>query len=409
MASQPAISTSTTSVPVYTSKAISARVKSDPRIANLAFGEPDFGPPEHLAESIAKNLAYSAFLGAAKRYEESRGLEQLRVAISEWYLRRYGYRVDPDSEILITHGGVEAITLAILCTSDPGDTILVTDPTYMLYSRSVQTLARVAVPLSRSPDSEYLGALDVLHKSANTNFTRAKALIVNSPENPTGYVINRDEWQSLSLVADVHDLWIIHDEVYDTMSFTRPHLPARCVDGLKQRSILVNSFSKKFGLPGLRIGWLCATPELVSLAAKLHDYLYLGVNIMSEQVAVTLMNDPGADAWLVKQTTMLKERAAIVVDSLGPHNGFSWVRPPLGAMFAFPRIAGVRSQIPPNVLAKHAYLSDAAAEYFLDGRRVAVTPGSIYGCQGNESVRLVLCSPEPVLREAVGRLMTRHG
>lgn len=407
MTQKPFINTSTGSLGVYTSKAISTRAKSDRTIANLAIGEPEFGPPEHLAEAIPKHhLTYNAFTHAVKAYEQSRGLRELRSAISQWYLRRYNYRVDPDSEVLITHGGVEAIALAILCASDPGNTILVTDPTYMLYARSVRTLARIAVPLIRRPGSEYVGMLDEINGQKHATFQAGRALIVNSPENPTGYVVDEKEWRALSIFARKYNLWIIHDEVYDTMAFTRPHVPARCVDGLEDRSILVNSFSKKFGVPGLRIGWLCATPELISLAAKLHDYLYLGVNVLFEHVALTLIEDDMSYSWLEKQSNMLRRRAESVVSSLSQDRGFSWDRRPLGGMFAFPNVTGLARTIPASYLQNNRHLGDSAAEFLLEERKVAVIPGSIYGSQGNECVRLVLCSGEQTLQDAIDRLQS---
>jgi len=198
----------------------------------------------------------------------------------------------------------------------------------------------------------------------------------------------------------------VHDEVYDTMAFARPHRPARCVEGLQDRSILVNSFSKKFGVPGLRIGWLCAKPELISLAAKLHDYLYLGVNVLFEHVALTLIADDLSTPWLNAQTEMLRKGVEKVVDSLTPEEGFAWDRLPLGGMFAFPNIAGLADAIPQSFLDRHRRRGDAVAEFLLEQQKVAVIPGSIYGSQGNDSIRLVLCCGEATLENAMNGLKT---
>ncbi len=402
---QPFLNTSTESIGIYASKAISARAKSDVTIANLAIGEPAFGPPEQLAEAIRDhNLTYGMFTKAVKAYEQSRGLRELRYAISDWYRTRYNYQVDPDTELLITHGGVEAIALAILCTSDPGDTFLVTDPTYMLYARLVQTLARKALALIRRPDIEYFAMLHDADAKLNGKAECVRALIVNSPENPTGYVISAEEWQALSSFAEAHNLWIIHDEVYDTMAFDQPHIPARCVDGLKGRSILVNSFSKKFGIPGLRIGWLCAQPDLISLAAKLHDYLYLGVNVLFEHIGLTLIGADVSIFWLATQTKVLQERAHAIIETLTPHEGFSWERRPTGGMFAFPNVAALAEKMPASYFGRHSHRGDAVTDFLLNERKVAVVPGSTYGSQGNDCIRLVLCSDEQTLEAATNRL-----
>lgn len=404
---QPFISTSAQSLGIYASKAISRRAKSDASIANLAIGEPDFGPPEHLADTIrVQHLTNESFMHAVKEYEQSRGLRELRCAISQWYLSRYNYRVDPDTELLITHGGVEAIALAILCTSDPGDTVLVTDPTYMLYERSVRTLGRVPITLIRRPDSEYLGMLENTAQVSGTKLAQAGALIVNSPENPTGYVVGGEEWQALSKFAEARNLWIVHDEVYDTMAFARPHRPARCIEGLQERAILVNSFSKKFGVPGLRIGWLCAKSELITLAAKLHDYLYLGVNVLFEHVGLTLIQDHLSAPWLEAQTEMVRKRIEKLIGALTPEEGFTWDRRPLGGMFAFPNIAKLASMIPQSYLDRHIHRGDAVADFLLEQQKVAVIPGSIYGSQGNDCIRLVLCCGDATLENATNRLKT---
>ena len=401
---QPFINTGAKSMAAYASKAISGRAKSDPTIANLAIGEPEFGPPEHLADTIrAHHLRYESFKPAVKAYEQSRGLRELRCAISQWYLTRYNCKVDPDTELLITHGGVEAIALAILCSSDPGDAIFTTDPTYMLYERSALALGRAAVPLVRRPDSEYLGMLDDANGEPSA-LARARALIVNSPENPTGYVIGKEEWQALARFADAHNLWIVHDEVYDTMAYARPHHPALSIEGLRERAILVNSFSKKFGVPGLRIGWLCAKPELISLAAKLHDYLYLGVNILFEHIALTLLADDLAAPWLETQASMLRRRLDAITQSLTSDEGFSWTRRPLGGMFAFPDVTGLADMIPSSCLEQHCRPANAVAEFLLAEAKVAVIPGSIYGSQGSNCIRLVLCCDDATLESATKRL-----
>jgi aspartate/methionine/tyrosine aminotransferase len=385
-------------LPVYTSKAIAAQAKADPTIANLAIGEPEFGPPEHLRTSMeANDLTFSSLIHAVKCYETSRGMAGLRHAIADWYRSRYGLIVDPETELLITHGGVEAITLAILCTSDPGDSIFLTDPTYMLYARSLQALGRKPLWVTRTPEEEYRGLL-----AGKQTTGQAKALIINSPENPTGYILDNEDWSAVAALAELKNLWIIHDEVYDTMAFTRSHIPVRNIGALHKRGILVNSFSKKFGVPGLRIGWLCASPEVITRAATLHDYLVLGVNIFCEQVALRFLQDPQADAWLKMQTSLLKARAQTVQNLLTEELGYSWPRRPHGGMFAFPSVELWHNGnfSPPQSM----HIGDAVAEHLIRNHKVAVVPGSIYGAQGNSCIRLVLCSSDSTFQAAMERL-----
>ncbi len=292
---------------------------------------------------------------------------------------------------------MEAISLAALVTSSPGENILITDPTYMLYQRAVRTLGRNPVCLSRRCGGHEYAALDELEKSAKT----ARALIVNSPENPSGYVASKTDFDALAGVAEKNDLWVIHDEVYDSMAFARPHIPARCVPGLEDRSILINSFSKKYGVPGLRIGWLCAPPAVIDLAAKLHDYLYLGVNSLSERFALRMISDVSADPWMDGVAAMLQKRAQILEGVLTPEKGFSWPRLPQGGMFAFPAATDLSSRLPAgNVGGAGA----RAADYLLAEKKVVSIPGHVYGPTSAASIRLILCSSDEVFQPGVQAL-----
>jgi phosphonopyruvate decarboxylase len=388
---------------VYASKAIGQRAREDPDIINLSFGEPEFGPPDHLLCDIAReDLTLESFVRSLKRYEESLGSPALRRVICAWYKRRYGMEIDVDTEIIITHGGVEAITLAILAVTEVGERVAVTDPSYMLYQRALIAAGRLPWALRRTAASyEYSAVL--LRQLAEGG---AKALIVNSPENPSGYVIDRREWQLLQEHTEKTGLWIIHDEVYDTMDFGRVHSPFRSLDP-GGRSIQINSCSKKFGVPGLRTGWMIADKAVIALASKIHDYMYLGVNIHSEQVAVRLLADERGDRWSSQISRQLSDRAARAMAALDEANGFSWPRKPLGAMFLFPNVSGVYDRMPSRYKSAHLPVGDAVANYLIDERKVAVVPGSVYGREGDEHVRIVLCGSDEKLDIALERMTAR--
>ena len=329
----------------YASKSIAIRARNDPDIVNLSFGEPHFGPPPFLYDDLQNNeLTLDTFLSSVKRYEDPRGAPELREAISLWYERRYGLNVDPAREIMITHGGVEAINLALLCTTEVGDRVAVTDPSYMLYSRTVEVLGRRVDLLSRpAGDLEYAQMID--DESASDILNKSKAWIINSPENPT--VTCSPKKSGAYLAGELHDqgLWIIHDEAYDTMTGDRDHLPVRCIDSLANRSILVNSFSKKFGVPGLRIGWIVADQDVIELACKAHDYLYLGVNIQYEDIALRFLTDDRSPAWLSDTNLSIRRRAMDAQEVLGLP-AFAWTRAPRGAMFLFPDVTGLYESLP---------------------------------------------------------------
>lgn len=385
---------------IYSSKAISLKARTNPEIANLSFGEPVFGPPEFALDSIARDdLSITEFMRSAKRYEDPRGSADLRRAIAGWYELRHGLKVDPDSEVMVTHGGVEAITLAVLATTQVGDSVAIMDPSYMLYARTIKTLGRQPEAVARPAGGDEYAAL----LSGHQPLARSRVAIVNSPENPTGYVLSAADWEHVAADTAARGGWLIHDEVYDVMAFERRHRPARGLETLAPHAILINSFSKKFGLPGLRIGWMVAPSAVIELAAKAHDYLYLGVNIQYEQIALRLLSDPRSQPWLHDVGQELRVRSVEAVRRLDDAHGFEWPRQPLGAMFLFPRVARLYHAMP-AAFRSGASIGDAVAKYLLEERKVAVVPGSVYGRQGDEHIRMVLCTPRETLDRALDRL-----
>jgi phosphonopyruvate decarboxylase len=385
----------------YASKAISLRARQNPEIADLSFGEPVFGPPAHLLQEIAEqDLTLSGFLDGAKRYEDPRGALELRQAIAAWYLARYGLALDPEREIMVTHGAVEAITLALLVTSSAHERVAVSDPGYMLYARSIQALERQPLVLERAPGAHEYAAL----LAEPERLRGAKALIVNSPENPSGYVASSEDWQAIAAAAARHGCWIIHDEVYDVMDFSRRHQPARSINGLGRQSILINSCSKKFGLPGLRIGWMVAPAPVIDQAAKAHDYFYLGINIQYGRIARRLLSDARLADWLQQMAQQIHQRCHGALELLSPERGYTWPRQPLGAMFLFPEVSALYARMPAQWRHHDLPLGDAVARYLLEARQVAVVPGSVYGRQGEQHVRLVLCGAQAVFERAMARL-----
>lgn len=389
----------------YASKAISQLARANPAILNLSIGEPAFGPPAHLLEAIAaEDLTLSSFLDSAKRYEHTLGAPRLRHAIAAWYQRRYGLTVDPEREILITHGGVEAIALALLACTAPGQRVAVTNPSYMLYQRAILALGRTPVSFARPVADEEFLALIEADPAFRAGLGGASALIVNSPENPSGYVLSEREWQRLVELSERNDAWLIHDEVYDAMTFARPHFPARSVEQLGERTILANSFSKKFGVPGLRIGWMVASPRVIEMAGKAHDYLVLGVNRQYEQIAARLLEDDQVDQWLLTQRDMVARRARQAMTALDAACGFDWPRQPMGGMFLFPSVRRLHQALPASLREAHPSAGEAVAHYLLQTHEVATVPGVIYGSGVADHLRMVLCTDERSFNGALERL-----
>ncbi|AZF38323.1 Aspartate aminotransferase [Pseudomonas sp. R4-39-08] len=386
----------------YASKTISKKAKEMGDVCALSFGEPYFGPPESAKSEISKNLTYDAYIETLKRYEDPRGSLELRQEISRWYLDNYGISVCAETEVLVTHGGVEAITLSVLCTTSVNDKVLVSDPSYMLYSRNITVLERAVQSLSRVPSvHEYQ---DALH-SMTGEYTDTHLMIINSPENPSGYVLSEEDWSAVADFAETNGLWVLHDEVYDSMAFERTHLPAITNGKLRPKTILINSFSKKFGLPGLRIGWMVGPTALIDQAAKLHDYMYLGVGILNEQSAIAVLKSNNRQ-WLLDNCQEIRDRANIALTTLTEALGFNWCRSPLGAMFLFPEISGLYERLPGKYKQHGDSKGEAVANYLLMEKRVATVPGNVYGENSANYIRLVLCTPRDEFDLAMKRLST---
>ncbi|MGL5384442.1 MAG: pyridoxal phosphate-dependent aminotransferase [Serratia sp. (in: enterobacteria)] len=382
------------------SKTIAQRAKANPAILNLSMGEPDFGPPAELVDVICReDLNKERFLDAVKRYEHSRGSLSLRRAIAAWYLRRYAINIDPESEIMVTHGGIEALNLALQAVTNPGDGVLLAAPAYTLYQRAIHLLNRKCHPLPRPEGgNEYVAAL------AANNHDSARAVLINSPENPTGYVMSEADWQALANDCQKDDRWVIHDEVYDTLAFTRRHLNAWCIPALREHSVLINSCSKKFGIPGLRTGWLIGPAKVIEAASKVHESLCLGVSILGEPIAERLLSTPTVDGWIQQQQDILASRNQLALSVLVETRGFHWPRRPMGGMFLFPDVSELYSALPDYWRDLSPDAGSAVAEYLLVEQQIATVPGIVYGAESRQYLRLTNCANEQVFHLAMARL-----
>jgi phosphonopyruvate decarboxylase len=170
------------------------------------------------------------------------------------------------------------------------------------------------------------------------------------------------------------------------------------------RAIMINSCSKKFGTPGLRIGWMVGRRDLIEVAKKAHDYLYLGVNILFERIALRMLQDPQNEEWFARNNARLQERRNIAIRTLTPEQGFSWNRAPKGGMFLLPDVAALHRRLPDPFRDPGRSVGAAVASYLIDERQVAVVPGEVYGPSVDQHVRLVLCGDEKTFRLAVERL-----
>ncbi len=385
------------SLGVYASRSIARSVEGNAQVISLSIGEPEFGPPPTAVEQLEELMRTTELLTHLKRYEQSLGSTSLRLAIARYYQRYFALAVDPEKEILITHGGAGALAAAILATTKPGDEVLVGDPAYMLYERIIVVLGRVPRRVARESSQGYRFDLPRIKAAIGP---KTAALIVNSPENPIGYVCPDIELSALTSLCSEHEMNLIHDEVYDQFNFLNSHRPAGAFSGF-DNVVQINSMSKKFGVPGLRLGWLVSNAVTVAVAARAQDYTQLSVNSFNEKVAEVLFGCADQAEWFTEIRNTLRKRVTIATERLGAIEGIDFPFPASGGMFIFPTVSGFAERLK---ITNSKSAGEAVADWLFQQVRIAVVPGLVYGPHGANSIRLVLSGPQNDLEKALTRI-----
>lgn len=389
-------------IPHYLSKKISDLASADPEIVNLSIGEPYFGPPSILAKRFS---AYVQEYGAAgllpNKYAPSRGEESLRQAISLRYKRLYQVQPDPEKEVLVTHGAIEAIWLSILCLTNIGDEILIPDPTYNLYETAVRLLNRIPVRIqTRVAHGFVLDPQDVA--AAITH--RTKLIFINSPENPSGAVYPKTVFQALGKLAEQHGFYLAHDEVYDSFLFNQSHYNLLCEGEWPPYLIMINSFSKRYAMMGWRLGWIAGSEAVINAAVKAHTNLTLNLVGFHQQVAGALLNDLEVEAETAAHVLQIERQLKSLSNTLEKHEGFRHVMQPKGGLFLFPDVLPYYRSLSKEWQERAMSPGEAVAAHLLQHQKIAVVPGYVYGPSGANHVRFVGAVDPAVLERACERL-----
>ena len=352
---------------------------------NLGQGFPDTDGPEAIREAAVRALRD----GRGNQYPPGMGVPELRTAISDHQRRFYGLEFDPDTEVLVTAGATEAIAAAMLALLEPGDEVVAFEPFYDSYAACIAMASAVRVPLTL-PAPDFRPDLGALRDAITP---RTRLLLLNSPHNPTGTVLTREELTAIAALAVERDLLVITDEVYEHLTFgDAPHIPLATLPGMRERTVTIGSAGKTFSFTGWKVGWVTASPELVTAVRSAKQFLtYVASGPFQYAVAEALaLPDTYFDAFRADMSI----KRDLLADGLAAA-GFEVFRPagtyfvttdirPLGESdgFAFcralPERAGVVA-IPNAVFYDHV---DAGAPF----------------------VRFAFCKRIPVLEEAVARL-----
>ena len=350
-------------------------------VISLGVGEPDFPTPWEIRKAGILSLE-----AGKTRYTANRGLEQLREEISAWMKRKYGVEYDPATEILVTVGGSEAIDGALRAVVSPGDEVIIPQPSYVCYEPLVRMAGGVPVILETTAEHDFKVTPEMLRGALSG---RTKLLILPYPCNPTGGVMERGDLEKIADVLRGTNVLILSDEIYSELTFGGGrHVSVASVPGMKERTVVVNGFSKTFSMTGWRMGFACGPGELMKQITKIHQFAIMCAPTTAQYAAIEALRH-GDDAVEAMREEYDMRRRLIVA-------GFNRLgltcREPKGAFYAFPCIRST------------GMTSDEFCERLLYAERVAVVPGTAFGQGGEGFVRASYCYSTDHIREALRRI-----
>lgn len=349
-------------------------------VISLGVGEPDFVTPWHIRE-----YAIYALEKGYTMYTSNKGMPELRQELSRYLYSRYGLDYDPEEEILITVGVSEGLDLSLRAILNPGDEVIIPDPCYVAYPACVTLAGGIPVPVLTS---EANGFKLTAENIARQITPKTRAILFGYPANPTGTVLSREELLQIAELAKRHNLLIISDEVYGHLVYGVEHTCVASLPGMKERTILLDGFSKAYAMTGWRIGYAASGREVIAAMTKIHQYTMLCAPIMSQMAATEALKAGEKDV-----AAMVEEydrRRRVIVKGLRDL-GLSCLEPE-GAFYAFPsiRVTGMTSE--------------EFAERLLMEERVAVVPGTAFGTNGEGHIRCCYATSLREIEEALRRM-----
>ncbi len=350
-------------------------------VISLGVGEPDFRTPWQVRSAGIRSLEKGA-----TRYTSNRGLELLREEISRYVSRKYDTDYDPESEILVTVGGSEAIDAAIRAIVNPGDEVIIPQPSYVCYEPITRLAGGVPVMLNTKAENDFkVTPCEILALITD----KTKALILPYPCNPTGAIMERSDLEALADILRDKDIIVISDEIYAELTFGGiKHTSIASIDGMRERTVMINGFSKAFSMTGWRLGYACGPSEILKEITKIHQYAIMCAPTVSQYAAVEALRSCDDDVDAMKDE--YDERRRIIV------KGFNDLgltcREPKGAFYAFPSIQST------------GMTSEEFCERLLQAKHVAIVPGTAFGDSGEGFVRASYCYSVSHIKEALKRI-----
>ena len=350
-------------------------------VISLGVGEPDFPTPWEIRKAGILSLE-----SGRTRYTSNRGLENLRAEIGRYVERKYNVSYDAKSEILVTVGGSEAIDACIRAIACPGDEIIIPQPSYVCYEPIAALCGCKPVIIETKAENAFKITPEELSAAITP---RTKALILPYPCNPTGAIMERADLEAIAAVLRETNILVISDEIYAELTFGEAsHVSIASIDGMRERTVLINGFSKTFSMTGWRLGYACGPAPIMEQITKIHQYAIMCAPTTSQYAAIeALRNGDEAVAAMLEEYDM---RRRLIV------NGFNKLglscREPKGAFYAFPCIRST------------GMTSEEFCEKLLWAEKVAVVPGTAFGESGEGFIRASYCYSTEHILEALSRI-----
>ena len=350
-------------------------------VISLGVGEPDFRTPWQVRAAGIHSLE-----NGSTRYTSNRGLESLRDEISVYVKRKYGVEYRPKDEILITVGGSEAIDAAVRAITEAGDEIIIPQPSYVCYEPIVKLAGGVPIIVNTKAENDFKLTRSELEAVITE---KTKAVILPYPCNPTGAIMEHDDILAIYEAIKDTDIMVISDEIYAELTFGgKRHVSVPSVAGMKERTILINGFSKTFAMTGWRLGYACGPSEVMNMITKIHQFAIMCAPTTSQYAAVEALRN--CDSEVERMLEEYNVRRKIIV------KGFNDLglecREPKGAFYAFPCIKST------------GLSSEEFCERLLESKHVAVVPGTAFGDSGEGFIRTSYCYSTAHIREALKRI-----
>lgn len=350
-------------------------------VISLGVGEPDFPTPWQIRKAGITSLENSQ-----TRYTSNRGLERLRLEITNYMRRKYDLSYLPEEEVLITVGGSEAIDACIRAVVAPGDEVIIPQPSYVCYEPITQLAGGVPVIIETKAENAFKLTPEELLAAITP---RTKVLILPYPCNPTGAIMEREDLEKIAAILRDRDILVLSDEIYAELTFGgKKHVSIAAIDGMWERTVVVNGFSKTFSMTGWRLGYACGPAPILAQITKIHQFAIMCAPTTSQYAAIEALRS--CDEAVEQMREEYDMRRRLIVD------GFNKLgltcREPKGAFYAFPCIAST------------GMTSEEFCERLLYNKRVAVVPGPAFGQGGEGFVRASYCYSTEHIKEALRRI-----